>query len=207
MASLEETMRTARTANVQRLRRLNSFTRMLSNPAILAERINTTLAKEGHLDQLLAKRFATAGASQGENWRPLAPATVKQRARLGFGGSSPILVRSGMLQRAAVEGRTKVTADRIVKEFKDGPAPRYVGEGKARKRRLKRAAVRASKFLGVRIGSTGRLSDYAGALNAVRPFYGPPTNEELAPLLRRRDELIAEAVRRMTQGESLTGFI
>ncbi len=43
-------------------------------------------------------------------WMPLAPATVKQREKLGYGGAHPILQRSGDLAKSIVPGHTATTA-------------------------------------------------------------------------------------------------
>ncbi|MCZ7645301.1 MAG: hypothetical protein M5U26_08455 [Planctomycetota bacterium] len=112
---------------LRRLRRLNAATRFLARPGLLAERVNLKLAKEGWLDRILAARFATGGASSGSPWPALKPSTVKQRARLGFAGTGPILVRSGTLQDAALEGKTEADAFGLTKKLKDRAAPRYVG--------------------------------------------------------------------------------
>lgn len=200
----DDLQESARAAYVQRLRRLNSFSRMLANPAILAERINSKLAREGHVDLIVAKRFLSQGQSAGTSWAGLKPATIKQRERQGF-ASGPILIRSGLLRRAAVEGKTTATATAITKEFKDGAAPRYVGSGRVRKQGMRlKAGGRTGQMFRVR---GGRLSDYAGALNSKRSFFDPPTSQELAPLMAARNDLIAESLQRITNGDSLTGFI
>ena len=46
------------------------------------------------------KNFATQGFTYGEAWKPLAPSTRKQRARLGFNPARPILERTGGLRRS-----------------------------------------------------------------------------------------------------------
>lgn len=38
--------------------------------------------------------------TRGRAWQPLAPKTVEQRIRLGFGGKRPILIRRGNLKRS-----------------------------------------------------------------------------------------------------------
>ena len=205
MASMSDIAASAREANMQTLRRLNSFSRMLANPDVLAERINAKLAGEGHLDLLLAKRFASGGASSGQPWPGLKTTTQKQRERQGFSGSSPLLIRSGLLRAGAVEGKTSSAYNYLSKDFKDGAAPRYSGGGGFKKQGKHFAFSKRSGNRFVVRG--GRLSDYAGALNKARPFFGEPTKQELGPLLGRRNELISEALRRMTNGDSLTGFI
>lgn len=42
-----------------------------------------------------AESFAGERAGTGKAWNPLAPSTVRERLRLGYGGAHPILVRSG----------------------------------------------------------------------------------------------------------------
>jgi len=180
----------------------------------LAQKINRVLAGKGLVQDLVRDRFASEGASAGRPWAPLKPATIKQRIRLGF-APGPILRRSATLQAAAAEGKISATADAISLAFCDGPAPRYVGRGQARKRRVDSAAVsarnaeRAAIGEGIKRGekppagkwtATGRLSDYAGALNSRRPFFGQPTAQELAPLLRERDTLIRLIVEAIVAG-------
>ena len=41
------------------------------------------------------RSFDGEGSIGGARWFPLAPSTVRQRIRLGFGGTNPILVRTG----------------------------------------------------------------------------------------------------------------
>ncbi|HEY7195517.1 MAG TPA: phage virion morphogenesis protein [Gemmatimonadales bacterium] len=53
---------------------------------------------------ITTKAFATEGAStEFGAWTPLAPATLKERERLGF-GAGPILERTGALRRALTLG-------------------------------------------------------------------------------------------------------
>ena len=198
-------LNTVHARNREQLWRLNARQRSAANPDRLAQRINRRLANEGYVGEIIAKRFVTGGGSSGAPWSPLKSATIQQRARLGF-GSAPILVRSGRLQRGATQGRVSATADEIRLEFKDGAAPRYICGGRSRAKKVNVAARAAAKFFGVAFGS-GALSDYAGALNRKRPFYGPPTAQELAPLLHRRDALIAQVQQAIAQGGSLSTFI
>jgi hypothetical protein len=53
---------------------------------------------------IVARAFATEGASTGAPWAPLAPATQAQRAAQGFGAAHPILKRHGTLERALTLG-------------------------------------------------------------------------------------------------------
>jgi hypothetical protein len=192
---------------VSQLRRLEMITRFIKDPRILAERINRQLVREGWIEALLNNRFDTEGASSGQPWDSLAQSTMNQRRSQGFPSAHPILQRSGLLRQAATQGKTIVTADRIGKQFRDGSAPRYIGGGGHRRKKLKRVNVEASEFFGTRIGSTGKLSDYAGALNSKRPFYGPPTREELAPIFARRRELVELTIWNLRNGRSITGIV
>ena len=68
--------------------------------------------------QITGKAFATEGASTGQAWRPLAPATQADRRRGGFPPAHPILQRTGDLRRAVMlESGDNVVVD----------APRYLG--------------------------------------------------------------------------------
>lgn len=50
--------------------------------------------------QMTARAFATEGASTGKAWAPLKPSTQRERTRLHFGASHPILERYGTLKRS-----------------------------------------------------------------------------------------------------------
>ncbi|MBE7465473.1 MAG: hypothetical protein HS116_18505 [Planctomycetes bacterium] len=181
------------------LRRLYHAQRVLRDPASLSLKINQQLVREGWLQALIAQRFASEGKSAGEPWRPLARSTVAGRRRLGF-APDPILTRSGFLQAGAVGGKETADAKGITKVFKDGPAPRYIGGGQSRKRRGLASAAKANTFFGFSVARSNRLSDYAFALNAQRPFYGRPTPDELLPMLRRRQELIHQVLNAVRTG-------
>lgn len=56
------------------------------------------------LQAMIAKAFASEGASTGAPWTALALATQADRARHGFGPTNPILERSGKLKRALTLG-------------------------------------------------------------------------------------------------------
>lgn len=190
----------------RQLRRLAAATRVFNNPLVLAQRINNRLAKEGFVQNIVRSRFLTQGVSGGAAWRSLAPSTVKQRARQGF-PPLPILYRSGMLADAATTGRVTATSQQIILMFKDGPAPVYIGKGRSKLARVNRRNVAANNFFGAKIGRTGRLSDYAEALNANRPFYQRPTQLELMPLFIARDRLIAATMETIANGGSLNTFL
>lgn len=49
---------------------------------------------------IIAGQFETEGQRGGTPWPDLAPSTVEERARLGFGPRGPILQRSGALLRS-----------------------------------------------------------------------------------------------------------
>lgn len=184
--------------------RLFNLNRYLQNPGLLARRINRALAGKGFIERAIADRFATAGASAGESWPKLAVSTQKQRRRQGFGASAPILVRGGALLRAAIGGKAKATAEVIEYEMGDGPADTYLGGGKVRPARVRNVRARKAEEAAARAGTraaggwtrTGRVSDFARALNfgtariPARPFLGPLSAAELAPLLAERDRLI-----------------
>ncbi|MCW8128907.1 MAG: hypothetical protein KIS92_00855 [Planctomycetota bacterium] len=193
---------------IRQLRRANSALRYLRDPRALAQRVNEQLAREGWVEDLIERRFDTEGASAGQPWRGLAKSTARQRARLGFPADHPILQRSGLLKAAATKGRRIVTPDRIVKQFRDGAAPRYVGGGSHRKKSRNLSVAGANAFWGgLRFGASNSLSDYAPRLNRVRPFYQPASREELAPMFARRDQLITQVIARISDGASLRGLI
>ena len=139
--------------------------------------INAKLASEGFLQKIVDARFQKQAGPEGP-WKPLATATVKQREAQGFGGTSPILERSGTLRSAAVQGNLDFDAESISMEMLDRPAPVYLGGARFRPSRKRKGQKQR------------KLSDYAAGLNAVRNFYGPPTEEELEPMKARRNELM-----------------
>lgn len=171
-----------------------------------AARINSKLASEGFLSHVVAQRFATQGASGGTSWKPLKEATIKQRKRQGF-SAGPILVRSGKLATAATSGKESGDARGIHLEFRDGPAPRYSKGGKYTGQRINQKARAANLFFAQFIGKSGALSDYASALNRQRPFYGPLTQQEMAPIFARRDQLIAAMVNALASGHGIFGAL
>lgn len=56
------------------------------------------------LQAIIAKAFASEGASTGAPWAPLKPATQRDRSRQGFAPAHPILERTGKLKRALTIG-------------------------------------------------------------------------------------------------------
>ncbi len=69
----------------------------IANPGSAQKRSVASAIRQGHQDN-----FTTQGSASGTPWRTLAPATVIDRQRKGFGGSGPILVRSGRVRAAWV---------------------------------------------------------------------------------------------------------
>jgi hypothetical protein len=187
---------------------------LLKNPQALALLINRRLAKidNGALIRAIVEtRFLTAGASGGQNWPALATSTQKQRAAQGFGAAGPILERSQMLRMGAINGKLSWDADTITLEFKDGGAPRYIGNGRARKKKVLRGAAEAmdmARMAGLSAtGNSNRLSDYAGALNEKRPFYGEPTDNELREVYAARDRILAAIIDAIVNGRDIDSTI
>lgn len=72
---------------------------------------------------IVAATFESEGASGASGlWAPLAPRTVRDRERQGYGGSHPILIRSNTLRNSL----TGYTGDSILVE-----QPTYLGIGTA----------------------------------------------------------------------------
>lgn len=183
----------------RQMRRVHNLRAGLANADAIAQRVNSKLARAGFLQSIVSERFDTEGESGGRSWPGLRPATQAQRKRQGFGATGPILHRSGFLERGATSGRVIATATGITLMFRDGPAPRYVGAGKAKRRRTTGKA-RTDLTLGgggKTLAPTGRLSDYLLALNARRPFFHAPTKREMRPMLQERDRLIQLEVLRI----------
>lgn len=63
--------------------------------------------------------FASEGASTGEPWAPLKPATQQDRVRHGYPAAHPILRRSGRLERSLMLGSESIVVE----------APRYLALG------------------------------------------------------------------------------
>ena len=181
-------------ATISDLRRAFHATRYAKNPALLAKKINRVLAKEGFLDEVIVNRFATGGASSGKTWPKLKAGTLRQRKKLGF-GPGPILVRSGFFQKAATKGKTTFDEEKIVKHFKDGPAPVYLGKAKSHKSKADAT------------GKVKQISSYAFALNAKRPIYGDLSPAELKPIFARRDQLIDAVVVELLNGGKVSNVL
>ena len=156
----------------------------------LAKSVNEQLVREGYTREILEQRFLTQGKSTGRPWKPLTPGTILARARLGF-SAGPILKRSGTLMRAVVDSSIRVGPRTIRVKMKDGPAPTYLGRGSI-KRTPKRGQVASS--------GGKKLSDYAEALNEVRPFMSKFTGRELTKARRRRSQLVKQYLRRTLKG-------
>lgn len=160
-----------------------------SQARVIGLLVNQKLASEGHLERIVKRRFDSQGSSGGRSWPGLSPSTIKQRDDLGF-PSGPVLERSGVLKTAAIQGTITIGADELSIEMKDGAAPRY--------RKLGKFKITAGG---------GQLSDYAAGLNAKRPFYGPPTKQEMEPLDKRKNELLTKGVDALLSGRSLVAAI
>jgi len=59
--------------------------------------------------QVFNLNFASEGGYIGPRWKRLADSTRKERTRMGFGSSGPILVRTGKLKKAVVEHSPIIT--------------------------------------------------------------------------------------------------
>lgn len=183
-----------------------SYMPLLRDPRVFAEKINRQIRDEGFMSQIVDKRFETEGMSSGAPWKSLKPKTIEQRMRLGY-GPGPILQRSTALRMAATGGPQTVTADSITMELMPAPAPIYKGRGQHRFKRLSKKKIKAATTVAAMFGALpriGAIQDYAAALNWVRPFYGPVSAEEAAPVEARRDELVEETFQAMMEGRSLS---
>lgn len=181
MSSLDEDLSDFSRAMQELDRRLN----MANHPEEITLRIWATIAQERLLPDVVEKRFE----NEGPDWKPLTDGTVRQRIRQGF-GFGPILQRTRQLRDHAVGGTQIVSESGIELQFADGPAPDYTASGK------KTRPTRGKK--GGKL-----LSDYAESLNAIRPFYGKLTPEELIPIQARYEELLEKTVSALENGESL----
>jgi len=167
-----------KTAYNRRLWALKHASEAIRDPSTLAQGINAKLARTGFLNQIVKRRFATQGGTSGTSWPALMPATIRQRARQGY-APGPILIRSGTLGTAATGGNATATAATITLEIQTGQAP-Y-------------AKV--------------PLSVYAMALNRKRPFYGPPTDQEMTELIAARNALIANIYVRIYTGHGYSDLL
>lgn len=66
--------------------------------------------------------FSSEGSAGRGRWAPLAPRTLAERARLGF-GPGPILVRTGALRAHVLAAPAKVTRRGSTVELRIEPAP------------------------------------------------------------------------------------
>lgn len=98
--------------------------------------------------------------------------------------------------------------DRARKGF--GPSPILVRTGSLLDKALSSTKKALAEGIEVKMRGDTTVAD---ALNdgtftiPARPFFGAPTAAEIEPLVRRRNQLINEALRRLANGESLTGFL
>ena len=174
--------------DTKRMNKITMIGGQMTGPERMAQRINQRIATTGIVESIIKDRFTTQGASGGGAWSPLKQATIMQRKRLGF-SAGPILIRSGRLFGGATEGKVAVTANTIIKSYKDGPAPRYKGKGRSTKSRA------------------GKLLDYVASLNIFRSFFHNPMGGELSTLLKMRDALIAKVVKAILEGKSVSGAL
>jgi hypothetical protein len=71
-------------------------------------------AMDEALNEIETQVVANFEKNQG-SWKPLAKSTQYQRLRQGYGGSSPILVRSGTLRDNAAVARSRVSSTNEIK--------------------------------------------------------------------------------------------
>lgn len=95
---------------------------------------------------IVAKAFASEGASTGAAWPQLAPRTQDQRKRLGFPPAHPILERTGKLKRALTIGEgaavvTTPTSMRYIVSQQETPYFKYHQSNAPRTRLPRRAPV------------------------------------------------------------------
>jgi hypothetical protein len=136
-----------------------------TNPRELSRQANRKVVAEKRVERAMEARFATQGASGGRPWPGLKASTIRDRARNGY-GPVPILVRTGTLRDAVSKGSEKPDANGIRHKFRDGPGPTY-GKRKAT-----------------------RLSVYAPALDARRPFLQDIRGPEAKGILARFWEIV-----------------
>jgi hypothetical protein len=114
-------------------------------------------------ERYLAQARQQYRANSGGGWTPLAPRTVAERTRLGFGPDRPILVRLGVLFRALTRGAPGNLFLRI-------PGGIRVGFG---------GAARHPGYAGrpgrIPIAAIGRIHDAGGGNNPRRQIINPPT--------------------------------
>jgi hypothetical protein len=158
---------------------LRQARRQLARTETIALLVNKILAKANYMNDIVAQRFATEGASGGNRWRSLAPATIADRKRFGF-APGPILFRSGRLCDAAVNGDPVWDVESVRLRLKRRAAPKYVGKGRAKLRKAK-----DPKY--------ARIEVYGYRLNQDRPFFQPPSGDEAVEMLKLRDYLISGA--------------
>lgn len=83
-------------------RRLATFGQDISDLSPAWERVGMALLAD------FAQNFAQEGGLFGRisAWAPLAPGTVRERVRLGYGGAHPILYRTGQLAQSTSQRGT-----------------------------------------------------------------------------------------------------
>lgn len=80
--------------------------------------------------------FTSEGSSGRGKWAPLAPATRRQRARLGYPPAHPIQVRSGALRDHVLNTPAQITRTPGGFELRIAPSPTVAGDGKRKYRLL-----------------------------------------------------------------------
>lgn len=117
--------------------------------------------------EIVAKAFASEGASTGAPWAPLAESTQADRRRHGFPPAHPILRRTGALMRALTIGdgayvSTSPTTMRYLISEQDVPYFKYHQSRRPRTRLPRRAPVlltadeRTALMHPIRLYITGR---------------------------------------------------
>ena len=103
--------------------KLNKF---LENTDSIMQKVGSHLLKAYRLN------FTSEGSRLGKPWKQLAPATVLDRSRQGFGGAHPILHRTGRMKR----GFKAVIGKNILRIENTTPYYRYhqIGGGHVPKR-------------------------------------------------------------------------
>lgn len=114
-------------------------------------------------ERYLAQARTQYRSNAGGGWTPLAPRTVAERTRLGFGPDRPILVRLGVLFRALSRGAPGNLFRRIPGGIRVGfgGSARHPGYGRRGRR--------------PEIAYIGRIHDAGRGNNPVRQIINPPT--------------------------------
>ena len=94
------------------------------------------------VQSVIAAQFASEGAHGGEIWKPLKPRTQRERQRLGFQPSHPILRRTGDLEKSLTQGTGDTISAHLPLQYRYGTAVPYFvyHQSKAPRTRLPRRA-------------------------------------------------------------------